>query len=71
MRSGKKYGNVFARRCLECQPDYNRQKVCHCWQIRGNFYVDCRNIATHIAKNKFSAEICSAFDTYAKKYYGE
>ena len=29
LRPGEKRGNVFAGRCLECQPDYNRQKVCH------------------------------------------
>ena len=62
LRPGKKWGKVFARRYLKCQLDYNRQKVCHRWQIQGNCYADCRNTATYVAKDKFSADICSAFD---------
>ena len=64
---GEKWSDVFSSSCLECQPDYNRQKVCNRWQIRGNCYADCRNANTHIAKDKFCAEIFSAFDSYVKK----
>ena len=29
LRPGKKWGGVFAGRCLECRLDYNGLKVCH------------------------------------------
>ena len=51
--------------------DYNGQKVCHYWQIRGNCYADCRNAATHISKDKFSMDIYYTFNAYRKKFRGE
>ena len=71
LRPGKKWGDVFAGCSLECQLDYNGLKVCHQWQIQGNCYADCRNAVTHVAKDKFSVEICLVFDAYVRKCRGK